>query len=986
MIKYIGLALSLMLASLPAMANDLSNATWSEVDSSNNAASPNGWTSGTMTPSQVEPTARAMMGATKRFYNHINATKTSGGSANTQTLTYSVAPAAYATGDAYAFIAGFTNTGSATLNVNSLGAKTIKVGTVPLTAGQITVGRVVNVYYDGTDFQLGGESLGVIAQESVVNHGAKRDLQSGIDGTITSGTTTFSSSTATFLATDCNVSHGNGCTGTADKIISIDYAGGAGSTGGTPLITTIVGFTNSTTVTLADAASNTVPYTIVNNLATATSLAATSNSVGTITGYVPGVDNVTLTGGTFTTAGVLAVYGTRVTAAAIVAAGSGGTVKGGSGNGRCTVRGTTGTPARALTEVTLTAGEITAIYRHLTRGFYTTNPTDPANEPVTGDLGQDSFTDEAAEDTPSAAPPCSGLTGAILSYDMGPSLTTVSNVGKYSVAPSSPVSQGSTTGVGTGATWTVPFVGAGYYNYSTDDSAAFKAAVDAANVVSNAGGRACVYIPPGIYGLRAETIPIFAKNGCVYGNGSQQSVMVMDPGYSGDIWSWSNAWIGTTHHAGTIDNIAVNTNQGPSIQGLSIRGDKSSANTQNAMMFYDRNDDAYINDVTVYSLPGRCLSVGEVLNGSIAYMRESFIPSLGCFKTGTSALPAVELKNASTGQGPLHIGRLSIYGSPGKSLHIHNGIRDVSISQLRVEGVLNGLGDHLVQIADATDTLNTYQIRIAQLRMTNVPPTKAGLVVVANGASAMPYNISVANGTISGGYNWGKGIDIQAGRNINLEFYEIASPNTNVTVAAAPATAEYVRVNGMDTGFSSSIGTAANFLSPLVMSGQVGSRIPLSSSLPYLAPGCQSGVALTTTAAVETNLASCVLPALKKNDRIEVLTSWSWPNSANNKTPAVRLHTAAGTGGTLYTGFTASTVASARCRTVIQNTGNTKAQKGAGSAATNCVDTTAGGTPVTSTNETSNGTTTININVTGNGAGETMSLDSYGVWIYPGPT
>ena len=75
MAKSAWLALSLALVSLPAAANDMSNSTWSETDASNNSPAPNGWVSGVMAPSLVEPTARAMMGALKRFYNHINDVK-----------------------------------------------------------------------------------------------------------------------------------------------------------------------------------------------------------------------------------------------------------------------------------------------------------------------------------------------------------------------------------------------------------------------------------------------------------------------------------------------------------------------------------------------------------------------------------------------------------------------------------------------------------------------------------------------------------------------------------------------------------------------------------------------------------------------------------------------------------------------------------------------------------------------------------------------
>lgn len=94
-----------------------------------------------------------MMGAIKRFYDHVNATVTSSGT-NTVTLTYGVAPAAYVAGDVYVFIVGTTNTGSTTINVNSLGAKTVKLNGANLAGGELKSGEVVIVAYDGTNFRL----------------------------------------------------------------------------------------------------------------------------------------------------------------------------------------------------------------------------------------------------------------------------------------------------------------------------------------------------------------------------------------------------------------------------------------------------------------------------------------------------------------------------------------------------------------------------------------------------------------------------------------------------------------------------------------------------------------------------------------------------------------------------------------------------------------------------------------------------------------
>jgi hypothetical protein len=75
--------------------------------------------------------------------------------ADTITATVSPAPAAYAAGQTFRFISAGANTGAATLNVASLGAKAIKKnGTTALAAGDIPSGTVATVVYDGTNFQL----------------------------------------------------------------------------------------------------------------------------------------------------------------------------------------------------------------------------------------------------------------------------------------------------------------------------------------------------------------------------------------------------------------------------------------------------------------------------------------------------------------------------------------------------------------------------------------------------------------------------------------------------------------------------------------------------------------------------------------------------------------------------------------------------------------------------------------------------------------
>lgn len=83
---------------------------------------------------------------------------TVGGTGNAITLTYPVAPAAYAQGMKLAFKATAANSGATTVNVNSLGAKNLykkgASGAVALAGAEINIGDLVEIEYDGTQFQI----------------------------------------------------------------------------------------------------------------------------------------------------------------------------------------------------------------------------------------------------------------------------------------------------------------------------------------------------------------------------------------------------------------------------------------------------------------------------------------------------------------------------------------------------------------------------------------------------------------------------------------------------------------------------------------------------------------------------------------------------------------------------------------------------------------------------------------------------------------
>ena len=98
----------------------------------------------------------------KIFAIHLNEIVRSGGlygasavGTDSYAITVSPVPDNYTAGDVFRFKADVGNTGACTLNVNSLGAKTIKKNvSEDLVTGEILAGQLITVEYDGTNFQL----------------------------------------------------------------------------------------------------------------------------------------------------------------------------------------------------------------------------------------------------------------------------------------------------------------------------------------------------------------------------------------------------------------------------------------------------------------------------------------------------------------------------------------------------------------------------------------------------------------------------------------------------------------------------------------------------------------------------------------------------------------------------------------------------------------------------------------------------------------
>ena len=144
------------------------------------------------------------------------------GSTDSYAITLSPVPSAYTAGMAVSFKANTVNTGTATLNVNSLGAKTIVKGVnTTLADGDIAAGQICTVIYDGTNFVL----------QNPVSNSSEQNVQQQYINAINTETTidnTF------FTTSSSGISSSNAL-----------YAVSGGSTGGSgPAVTRYVKMTN----------------------------------------------------------------------------------------------------------------------------------------------------------------------------------------------------------------------------------------------------------------------------------------------------------------------------------------------------------------------------------------------------------------------------------------------------------------------------------------------------------------------------------------------------------------------------------------------------------------------------------------------------------------------------------------------------------------------------------------------------------------------
>lgn len=433
----------------------------------------------------------------------------------------------------------------------------------------------------------------------------------------------------------------------------------------------------------------------------------------------------------------------------------------------------------------------------------------------------------------------------------------------------------------------------------TDDSAALASAVAQVNTLAalTVPVYACVYVPAGVMYINSGGPFAFNQGvpGCILGDGGDgKSVIRMGSGFSGDLFTWSDAWSQYNGHS-----IASINPQGPRIWGVYILGYKNTgwpAATviQNAINMYDQNEFISVFDVTVMYVSGYGFRCGVLKNDVGAFCREANFLNFRLNKVGntTSPVPSVLIYSdcnsgcSSAGldsSNQMNFTDFRDYAPQGVGLKIANNrvggpVRKLRFNNIAIEGDQadqsgGARSGNLLELGDAT--LLGKVNELVFLNTTFVSAYTGYYDVLITGAAGQaPIGLSFINTIFEQGSGGGGGVNIVAGKQLRIQsdWWSTAATDLNIGPSSGGVASPIViDFEGQEYNLNASIdATSTKYVQvPYFNSGPtpldfvVASGTGTCTATGTLSPDIQSGTFACTTGGTAASTVTLTLVAAR---------------------------------------------------------------------------------------------------------------------------
>jgi hypothetical protein len=381
-----------------------------------------------------------------------------------------------------------------------------------------------------------------------------------------------------------------------------------------------------------------------------------------------------------------------------------------------------------------------------------------------------------------------------------------------------------------------------------------------------------VYIPPGAnwtLNTPLTTLPAASVPAALVGNGLRHSWLTLGVNFTGPVYRCSQTPLVFT----TPTILPTATSSGCRVQDLSITGNTTSSGQQ-GLMFYDAVDGALVSNVSIYDLPGPCLSAGTVLNKTNAFFRESLIDGLTCYNTGSAGtIPTLYVSSTGTQDASNQdlIRHFRSFSSAADGVVVENAnltspVRQITFLDAKVE---NSAGNNFrIGSSSLTGSITTIDC----ISCAGISPSSgnSNLLVTAVGTASAVANSSFTDFLSLAGAGTGGGVNIQYGKNLTVSMVANTTTGTQVTVGCGINGPLTITGQGDESTYTTSV--CGSLTAGLLRFGSAATISPKTGFVPTAAFGVPGTSSISTTGTAHTAMLGGGISLVSESATINVVS------------------------------------------------------------------------------------------------------------------